>query len=117
MAISFTCGTCGKPYKVDERFAGKKAACRACRTVNKIPLAGAAKLRAGPPDGLRSVVQSEPVRVAPGLLDDDLALPLAELDEDPVSDDARASASARDEGLDLLEEPAPPPVAPKPAPR
>ena len=50
MPISFTCGTCGKPYKVDERFAGKKAACRACGTINKIP-------------GARSVVQRAYVQV------------------------------------------------------
>ena len=40
MPIAFACGTCGKPYKVDERFAGKKAACRACGTVNNIPAGG-----------------------------------------------------------------------------
>jgi HEAT repeat protein len=46
MPISFTCGTCGKPYKVDERFAGKKAACRACGTINRIPSAPSVVQRA-----------------------------------------------------------------------
>src|SRR5437868_4269517 len=64
MAISFSCGTCGKPYKVDERFAGKKAKCRGCGAINKIP-------------------GNEP-HARPGLLE-----PLAPLDDD----DAPASAS------------------------
>ncbi|HSI36681.1 MAG TPA: HEAT repeat domain-containing protein [Tepidisphaeraceae bacterium] len=39
MAITFACGNCGKAYRVDDRFAGKKAACKACGTVNVIPAA------------------------------------------------------------------------------
>ena len=39
MPISFSCATCGKPYVVDDRFAGKKAACRMCGNVNLIPSA------------------------------------------------------------------------------
>ncbi|HYE21399.1 MAG TPA: hypothetical protein VEA69_23330, partial [Tepidisphaeraceae bacterium] len=41
MAITFACGNCGKAYRVDDRFAGKKAACKACGTVNVIPAAAA----------------------------------------------------------------------------
>src|SRR5688572_20129435 len=37
MAITFACGNCGKAYRVDDRFAGKKAACKACGTINLIP--------------------------------------------------------------------------------
>lgn len=39
MSISFACGNCGKAYKVDDKFAGKKAACKACGTINLIPSA------------------------------------------------------------------------------
>jgi HEAT repeat protein len=77
MPIAFACGTCGKPYKVDERFAGKKAACRACGTVNNIPASGGnGSSRAGAAQP--TPLQSEPVRVAS---DDEDAFPLGVMGE------------------------------------
>jgi HEAT repeat protein len=37
MAIGFACGNCGKAYRIDERFAGKKVACRTCGKINVVP--------------------------------------------------------------------------------
>lgn len=59
MAISFACGNCGKAYKVDDKFAGKKAACKACGTINLIP--GAAPQSASP---ARSASVAAPKRTA-----------------------------------------------------
>jgi HEAT repeat protein len=103
MAISFSCGTCGKPYKVDERFAGKKAKCRACGAINKIP-------------------GDEP-HTRPGLLDplappvddgDDAPLPLAGVEEEIKFESALSEAAAAEESLELAEDPdiAPPPQTP-----
>jgi HEAT repeat protein len=93
MPISFTCGTCGKPYKVDERFGGKKAACRACGTINRIP--GAAP----------SVVQRAYVQVDAGgdvlpLAEGPRPAPVAVVDE-PVRPAAR-SAPRRAEPVPAL---------------
>lgn len=38
MAISFTCQKCGREHWVEDRFAGKRAACKGCGHVNPIPL-------------------------------------------------------------------------------
>src|SRR6476620_3298540 len=103
MPISFACGTCGKPYKVDERFAGKKAACRACGTVNNIPT-GKGTARVVQPDdaGDRSPLQREPVRVADAANDgDENAFPLGVMGE----------------ALELADAPEPEPPVAKPAPR
>src|SRR5207248_2015992 len=108
MAISFSCGTCGKPYKVDERFAGKKAKCRACGAINKIP-------------------GNEP-HARPGLLEplatvddaDDAALPLAGVEEEIKFESALSEAAAAEESLELAEDPdiappaqTPPRIAPR----
>src|SRR2546430_10974526 len=98
MAISFSCGPCGKPYKVDERFAGKKAKCRGCGAINKIP-------------------GNEP-HARPGLLeplapldDDDAPLPLAGVEEEIKFESALSEAAAAEQTLELADDPeiAPPP--------
>src|SRR4051794_29828429 len=104
MPISFACGTCGKPYKVDERFAGKKAACRACGTVNNIPTGkGSVRAAVQPDDAAeRSPLQREPVRVADAATDgDENAFPLGVMGE----------------ALELADAPEPEPPVVKPAPR
>src|SRR3954471_7833129 len=94
MPISFSCATCGKPYVVDDRFAGKKAACRMCGNVNLIPSAEYAGLRPIPlpnqkppaggrggviPDNYDDAMPVEPAPGArPGVIPDDFdSLPLA----------------------------------------
>jgi DNA-directed RNA polymerase subunit RPC12/RpoP len=37
MAISFECGSCGKPYHVDEAMAGKRARCKTCGNEFRVP--------------------------------------------------------------------------------
>jgi hypothetical protein len=37
MAIVTTCGQCGKSYRVDDKFAGKKAKCKACGAAMVVP--------------------------------------------------------------------------------
>lgn len=49
--ISFSCPGCGRSYEVEERLAGKKARCKDCQEVMRIPQAAAsapAKVAAGP---------------------------------------------------------------------
>ena len=107
MAISFTCGTCGKPYKVDERFAGKKAACRACGTVNRIPGEEGAQDVAMPGPAM-TTLQTMSVRVPTvngGIL------PVQAEPEESDADRAAALAAA-EEGLELTDEPE---LAPEPS--
>ena len=40
MSIKFACPGCGKPYELDEGLAGKKAKCKQCDQVMRIPEAG-----------------------------------------------------------------------------
>src|SRR5438445_4251429 len=91
MAISFACGTCGKPYKVDERFVGKKAKCRNCGAVNKIP----------------DPASYEPPRRAnpPGLLavEDEPDLPVINIEEDIKFDRALEDAAAAEGDVNLAE--------------
>src|SRR5689334_7769063 len=78
MPISFSCATCGKPYVVDERFAGKKAACRMCGNVNLIP---SAEYAAGAP--LPLPTQQQP-GTRPGVIPDDFdPLPLSAAEPEP----------------------------------
>lgn len=42
MSIKTKCDGCGKSYQVDDKFAGKKAKCKACGQVMVVPAAGAA---------------------------------------------------------------------------
>ena len=37
MSIEFNCATCGKPFKVDDQWAGKRAKCKGCGNVITIP--------------------------------------------------------------------------------
>src|SRR5687768_13030899 len=37
MSITFACERCGKAHKVDERFGGRRAACKGCGVINRIP--------------------------------------------------------------------------------
>ena len=39
MSISFACGQCGKPFTVDDQFAGKKGKCKQCGATMQIPSA------------------------------------------------------------------------------
>ena len=119
MAISFTCGTCNKPYKVDERFAGKKAACRACGAINQIPSGGGAV--APPPTTSRlppaPVHARFPSVADPLQVTESDAIPFAEMDDDPADATAAGGTSFGDVTLagsvepafDLAEDPAPPP--------
>lgn len=110
MPILFSCKTCGKPYQVDERFAGKKATCRACKTINAIP---------NPEDasdqtvaGLTSL-QTAPVRVAPA---DAPPQPPHSASPRPNLLQAVQKAAAEEElelcdEVELVPEAAPPPAA------
>lgn len=40
--VRFPCGACGVENVVEARFAGRKGKCRRCRTVLRVPIAGAA---------------------------------------------------------------------------
>jgi HEAT repeat protein len=104
MAISFSCGTCGKPYKVDERFAGKKAKCRGCGAINKIPAGNEPHARPGLLEPLATVDDAA----------DDAALPLAGVEEEIKFESALSEAAAAEESLELAEDPdiAPPPQTP-----
>jgi len=42
MAIQFACGQCGRHYKTDDRWAGKKVRCPACNTTTRVPVAAPA---------------------------------------------------------------------------
>lgn len=111
MAILFTCKTCGKPYQVDERFAGKKAACRACGTINAIPAESEADdIPLAPAAAPMTSLQTLPVRV-PHF--DDTFVPLAAIPENSAADQAAANAAA-EEGLELADVPPAPPAAKPP---
>src|SRR5687767_7644181 len=98
MPISFSCATCGKPYVVDERFAGKKAACRMCGNVNWIPSAEYAGGRPGPAREQAKQQQPPPAPAArPGVIPDEFdPLPMSVIDrEEPPPAKGKAPAAGR----------------------
>jgi uncharacterized RDD family membrane protein YckC len=54
MAITFSCGGCQQPYKVDEALAGRKIRCKKCSAVVSIPVATATTPGGQPRSGLQS---------------------------------------------------------------
>lgn len=60
MAIRIACERCGKKYKVEDHFAGRRTKCRVCGTVLEIPQAGDS------PDTIRHKPRSKPFEAAEG---------------------------------------------------
>ena len=60
MSITFACGSCGKSFTVDDKFAGKKGKCKQCGGVMQIPEGVASRSPTGPPN-----VDISPSRPAP----------------------------------------------------
>jgi len=104
MAISFNCSRCGKAYQVDERFAGKKAACRACGAVNRIPSEDRAgsDVALSPEAPATTSLQTRAVRVPFAAGD---ALPLRAGSEETTVGQVVPSAesAAAEEGLELVD--------------
>jgi hypothetical protein len=48
MSITFACGSCGKSFTVDDKFAGKKGKCKQCGEMMEIPSQAAAAAGHGP---------------------------------------------------------------------
>lgn len=49
MAVTATCESCGKAYRLDDKFAGKRARCRACGGVVNVPALSSAEPARGVP--------------------------------------------------------------------
>jgi hypothetical protein len=61
MSIQVSCAGCGKSYRVDDRFAGKRAKCKACGSEMLVPAAAAA---AAAPPTAKAKVAATPAAAA-----------------------------------------------------
>jgi dienelactone hydrolase len=65
MSIRAQCGACGKTYQVDDRFAGRKAACKACGEAMLVPGTRVPSAKsAAPARAVQTSAQKQPAKPA-----------------------------------------------------
>lgn len=63
MAVEFACADCGRKYRVDEAYVGKRTQCKGCEAVLTVPAPNSRAARARPP--LQTFGAPPPPRPAP----------------------------------------------------
>lgn len=69
MPITFACGSCGKSFTVDDKFAGKKGKCKQCGAVMQIPEGVASRASAAPRNVEVSPSRRPPAPASPSVDD------------------------------------------------